>query len=62
MLYSILLNDNLRKKYNEFYYSSEFAELKTIMPKEYGIARIMGKEKEKEGGNKNKKKISEKIN
>jgi hypothetical protein len=54
MLYSILLNDNLRKKYNEFYYSSDFAELESVMPKEYGIARIMGKETEKEGGKRKK--------
>jgi len=50
MLYSILLSDNLRKKYNEFYYSSGFAQLESLMPKEYGIARIMGKEEGKKGG------------
>jgi len=54
MLYNILLNDKLRKKYNEFYYSSDFAEVESIMPKEYGIARIMGKETEKEGGKRKK--------
>lgn len=44
MMYTILLNDKLRKKYNEFYYSNGFGEAESLMPKEYGIARIMGKE------------------
>lgn len=62
MLYSILLNDNLRKKYNEFYYSNGFAESESLLPKEYGIARIMGKETEKgkEGGRRKKYKKTKK--
>lgn len=56
MLYNILLNDNLRQKYNDFYYSVGVSELESIMPKEYGIARIMGKEDEKTGGRKRKRK------
>jgi len=56
MLYNILLNDNLRKKYNDFYYSSDFGELESLMPKEYGITRIMGKEIKKEGGKRRKTK------
>jgi hypothetical protein len=43
MVYQILLNDKLREIYNEFYQSPGFSELASIMPKEYGIARIMGK-------------------
>ena len=56
MLYNILLNDKLRNKYNEFYYSTGFAEDGSLIPKEYGIARIMGKETEKEGGKRKKRK------
>ena len=53
-LYNILLNDNLRQKYNEFYYSVGFSELNSVMPKEYGISRIMGKEEQTNGGRKRK--------
>ena len=42
MLYDILLNDKLREKYNEFYYSNGFGDLESLQPKEYGIARILG--------------------
>ena len=42
MLYDILLNDKLREKYNEFYYSNGFGDLDSLKPKEYGIARILG--------------------
>ena len=55
MLYNILLNDNLRQKYNEFYYSVGFSELNSVMPKEYGISRIMGKGEETNGGKKTKR-------
>ena len=54
-LFNILLNDSLRKKYNEFYYAHGFSELDSIKPKEYGIARIMGKEKSKGGKSKKNK-------
>jgi len=54
-LYQILLNDKLREIYNEFYQSAGFSELESIMPKEYGIARIMGKNTDKYGGKKRKK-------
>jgi len=54
-VYQILLNDKLREIYNEFYQSAEFSELESIMPKEYGIARIMGKNTDKYGGKKRKK-------
>jgi hypothetical protein len=42
MLYDVLLNDKLREKYNEFYYSNGFGDLDSLKPKEYGIARILG--------------------
>jgi hypothetical protein len=42
MLYDILLNEKLREKYNEFYYSNGFGDLDSLQPKEYGIARILG--------------------
>ena len=42
MLYDILLNEKLREKYNEFYYSNGFGDLDSLKPKEYGIARILG--------------------
>lgn len=59
-LYNLLLNDNLRKKYNEFYYSVGFSELESIMPKEYGIARIMGQEESKGGKRKKNKRTRRK--
>jgi hypothetical protein len=43
MLFNILLNDNLRKRYNKFYLDG-LADIESLKPKEYGIARIMGKE------------------
>jgi len=42
-VYQILLNDKLREIYNDFYQSAGFSELESIMPKEYGIARILNK-------------------
>ena len=54
-MYNILLNDKLRQVYNDFYYSYGFSELESLMPKEYGIARIMGPEKETMGGKRRKK-------
>lgn len=59
-LYQILLNDKLREIYNDFYQSAGFSELESIMPKEYGIARIMGKNTDKNGGK--KRKINNKRN
>lgn len=56
-LYQILLNDKLREIYNEFYQSAGFSELESIMPKEYGIARILNN---KTGGK--KRKINNKRN
>lgn len=53
MLYDVLLNDKLREKYNEFYYSNGFGDLDSLQPKEYGIARILGGKKRRT--NKNKK-------
>lgn len=53
VIYQILLNDKLREVYNHFYKQQGFSELESIMPKEYGIARIMGSEK---GGKKRKTK------
>jgi hypothetical protein len=55
MLFNILLNKSLRKKYNEFYSSYGFSELDSIMPKEYGIACIMGEESKGGKQKKNKK-------
>jgi hypothetical protein len=49
-LYNILLNDKLREVYNEFYYSYGFSDLDSIMPKEYGIARIMAPDSQTNGG------------
>jgi len=43
-LYNVLLNDSLRKLYNEFYNSYGYSELSSILPKEYGIARLLGPE------------------
>jgi hypothetical protein len=60
MLYNILLNDNLRQKYNEFYYSIGFSDLSSVMPKEYGISRIMGKEEQTTGGKRRKKRKTNK--
>lgn len=40
-LYQILLNDRLRTVYNE-YYRSHFAEPSSILPKEYGISKLLG--------------------
>lgn len=57
-LYNILLNNQLRKNYNDFYYSSEYSELDSVTPKEYGIARIMGPENVSNGGKKKKYIIS----
>lgn len=51
MLYNILLNDTLRKLYNEFYPSTGFSDLDSIQPKQYGINKIMGGKK----SNKSKK-------
>ena len=41
MLYDILLNEKLREKYNEFYYSNGFGDLDSLKPKEYGIQRLL---------------------
>ena len=54
-LYDILMHEKLKEKYDEFYYSYGFSELDSLQPKEYGIARILGKENESSGGKKNKK-------
>jgi len=56
-VYQILLNDKLRETYNEFYQSAGFSELESIMPKEYGISRILNN---KTGGK--KRKINNKRN
>jgi hypothetical protein len=56
MLFNILLNDKLRNAYNDFYYSNNFAELESLLPKKYGISRIMDTDYDKEGGRKLKKK------
>lgn len=44
-IFNILLNNKFRNIYNNLYISSELAEPKSLKPKEYGIARIMGAEK-----------------
>ena len=41
-MYQLLLNEPLREVYNSFYQSSGFSELDSILPKEYGIAKLMG--------------------
>ena len=60
MLFNILLNDNLRNVYNNFYYSTGFSELESLLPKKYGIARIMDTNYDEVGGRKNKKYIKTK--
>jgi hypothetical protein len=54
-----LLNDSLRKLYNEFYYSYGYSELSSVMPKEYGIARLLGPES---SGGKRKKQTKRRKN
>lgn len=49
MLYDILLHEKLKEKYDEFYYSYGFSDIDSLQPKEYGIARILGKENESSG-------------
>lgn len=53
-IYQILLNSKLREVYNDFYQSAGFSELESIMPKEYGISKIMGTNINKNGGKKRK--------
>jgi hypothetical protein len=60
MLYDILLHEKLKEKYDEFYYSYGFSDLDSLQPKEYGIAKIIGSEKETSGGKKNKNKTNKK--
>ena len=55
MLFNILLNDNLRNAYNSFYISNGFSDLESLLPKKYGIARIMDTDYDEVGGRKNKK-------
>ena len=55
MLFNILLNDNLRNVYNNFYYSTGFSELESLLPKKYGIDKIMDTKYDEVGGKKNKK-------
>jgi hypothetical protein len=52
ILYNILLNDKLRKMYNDFYYSYGFSESGSLEPKEYGISKILGNSS---GGKKTRK-------
>lgn len=54
-IYQILLNEKLRQVYNNFYENQGFSEQESIMPKEYGIARIMGPNMGKDGGKKRRK-------
>ena len=60
MLFNILLNDKLRNEYNNFYYSNGFADLDSLLPKKYGIDRIMDTEYDEHGGRKIKKYIKTK--
>ena len=55
MLYDILLNDKLREKYNEFYYSDGFSDLESLKPKEYGIQRLLKGGKRRRTKKRNKK-------
>jgi hypothetical protein len=57
MLFNILLNDKLRNEYNNFYYSNEFADLDSLMPKKYGIDKIMDTDYDSTGGRKIQKYI-----
>jgi hypothetical protein len=61
-IYQILLNDNLRELYNEFYQAPGFSELESIMPKEYGISRILNIENNTKGGKPMKSINKRKIN
>ena len=55
MLYDILLNEKLREKYNEFYYSNGFGDLDSLKPKEYGIQRLLKGGKRRRTKKRNKK-------
>ena len=60
MLYDILLNEKLREKYNEFYYSNGFGDLESLKPKEYGIQRLLkgGKKRRTKKRKTNKRKTN----
>jgi hypothetical protein len=58
-IYQILLNDKLREIYNEFYQSAGFSELESIMPKEYGISRLLNN---RTGGKRMKSNNKRKLN
>ena len=69
MLYDILLNEKLREKYNEFYYSNGFGDLDSLQPKEYGIQRLLKggkrrrtKKRNKKANKTNKRKTRRKTN
>jgi len=55
IIYQILLNEKLREVYNNFYRNEGFSEKESILPKEYGITRLMGPEIENNGGKRKKK-------
>jgi hypothetical protein len=61
-IYQILLNDKLREIYNEFYQSAGFSDLDSIMPKEYGISRLLNIENNTKGGKRMKSINKRKIN
>jgi hypothetical protein len=57
ILYSVLLTEKIKEKYDEYYYSKGFSDVDSLQPKEYGIVRLLGNENENEtsGGKKNNK-------
>lgn len=54
-IYHLLFIDKIREIYNSYYWSHGFSELDSLLPKEYGIVQLLGKE-EKHGGKRNTKK------
>jgi hypothetical protein len=61
-LYNILLNEKLKEKYDEFYYSYGYSNLNSLLPKEYGIIRLLSKENKQSGGNKKNITKTKKLN
>ena len=57
-LYQMLLNEPLREVYNSFYQSSGFSDIDSMMPKDYGIAKLMGSNAT--GGKRGQKRVHKK--
>lgn len=44
-IFNILLNQKFRDIYNDFYILADYAEPESLLPKEYGISKLMGGKK-----------------